>query len=59
MNLYKYKMKLLKIKKLCQINEAKMKISDFNDTIKNKIFRQSVYYMNPYDVAQDFLDNYN
>ena len=59
MNLYKFRMKQLKIKKLCKINEAKMKMSEFNNVVKNKIFRNPVYYMNPCDVVQDFLENFN
>ena len=59
MNLYKYKMKQLKIKKLCKLNDAMIKKRRFNDTLKNSIFKQPVYYMNSCDVVQDFLDNYN
>ena len=59
MNLYKYKMKQLKIKKLCKLNDAMIKKRRFNDTLKNNIFKQSVYYMNSCDVVQDFLDNYS
>ena len=36
-----------------------MKMSEFNNVVKNKIFRNPVYYMNPCDVVQDFLDNFN
>ena len=57
MNLYKYKMRQLKVKKLCKLNEAMIKKSEFENTIKNKIFKQSIYYMSPCDVVQDFLEN--
>ena len=57
MNLYKYKMKQLSIKRSLIINEAKYNKNDFNNIVKNKIFKQSVFYMSPCDVVQDFLDN--
>ena len=57
MNLYKYKMRQLKVKKLCKLNEAMIKKSEIENTIKNKIFKQSIYYMSPCDVVQDFLEN--
>ena len=57
MNLYKYKMRQLKIKRIIRINDSKHHKYNFNNIIKNKIFKQSVFYMSPYDVAQDFLDN--
>ena len=58
MNLYKYKMKKSKIEKLCKLNNAAIKKREFNDIIKNKLFRQPVFYMNSCDIVQDFLDNY-
>ena len=59
MNLYKYKMKQLAIKKNIIINEAKYKKNEFDNIVKNKIFKQSVFYMSPCDVVSDFLDNYD
>ena len=59
MNLYKYKMKQLNIKKAIMINEAKYSKNDFNNKVKTKIFKQSNFYMSPCDVVQDFLDNYD
>ena len=59
MNLYKYKMKKIKMKKLKILNEAKIKKGEFENKVKNKIFRQSAYYMNSTDVVQDFLENYS
>ena len=59
MNLYKYKMKQIKIGKLCKLNNAMIKKRDFNNSVKNKIFKQSIYYMSSCDIVQDFLDNYN
>ena len=56
-NLYKYRMKQIKIGKLCKLNHAMIKKREFNNNIKNKIFKQSVYYMNSCDVVQDFLNN--
>ena len=59
MNLYKYKMKQMKIRKLCRLNDAKIKKSEFEKKIKNTIFKKSAFYMSSCDVVQDFLDNYN
>ena len=59
MNLYKYKMKQLKMRKLCKLNDAMIKKRKFYNNLKNNIFRQSVYFMNSCDIVQDFLDNYN
>ena len=59
MNLYKYKMKQMKIRKLCKLNDAKIKKSEFEKKIKNTIFKKSAFYMSSCDVVQDFLDNYN
>lgn len=59
MNLYKYKMKNINMKKRSLMNDAIYSKSDFNNRVKNKIFKQSVFYMNPIDVTQDFLDNYD
>ena len=59
MNLYKYQMKQRKIIKLCKLNSAKIKKSEIYNTIKNNIFKQSIYYVNSSDVVQDFLENYN
>lgn len=58
MNLYKYKMRKINIKKRILMNDAIYSKNDFNNKVKNKIFKQSVFYMNPIDVTQDFLDNY-
>jgi len=58
MNLYKYKMRKINIKKRILINDSIYSKNDFNNKVKNKIFKQSVFYMNPIDVTQDFLDNY-
>ena len=57
MNLYKYKMKKLKIQKAIILNDAINKKHEFNNIVKNKIFKQSIYYMNPCDVVQDFLND--
>ena len=59
MNLYKYQMKQRKIIKLCKLNSAKIKKSEIYNTIKNNIFKQSIYYVNSSDAVQDFLENYN
>ena len=59
MNLYKYKMKQRKIIKLCKLNSAKIKKSEIYNTIKNNIFKQSIYFVNSSDAVQDFLENYN
>ena len=59
MDLYKYKMKQLKMRKLCKLNDAMIKKRKFNNNVKNHIFRQSAHYMNSCDIVQDFLDNYN
>ena len=59
MNLYKYKMKQMKIRKLCKLNDAKIKKSEFEKKVKNTIFKKAVFYMSSCDVVQDFLDNYN
>ena len=59
MNLYKYKMKKIKMKKLKILNDAKIKKCEFENKVKNKIFKQSAYYMNSTDVVQDFLENYS
>ena len=59
MNLYKYQMKKRKIIKLCKLNSAKIKKSEIYNTIKNNIFKQSIYYVNSSDAVQDFLENYN
>ena len=59
MNLYKYKNKQLSIKRAVMINEAKYSENEFNNIVRNKIFKQSVFYMSPCDVVQDFLDNYD
>ena len=57
MNLYKYKMKKLKIQKAIILNDAINKKHEFNNIVKNKIFKQSIYFMNPCDVVQDFLND--
>lgn len=54
MNLYKYKMRKINIKKRILMNDAIYSKNDFNNKVKNKIFKQSVFYMNPIDVTQDF-----
>ena len=59
MNLYKYQMKKRKIIKLCKLNSAKIKKSEIYNTIKNNIFKQSIYFVNSSDAVQDFLENYN
>ena len=59
MNLYKYKMKQMKIRKLCKLNDAKIKKSEFEKKVKNTIFKKAAFYMSSCDVVQDFLDNYN
>lgn len=48
-----------KTKKNFMLNEAAFQINDFKFNIKNTIFNQSVFTMNPCDVVQDFLDNYD
>ena len=58
MNLYKYQMKQRKIIKLCKLNSAKIKKSEIYNTIKNNIFKQSIYFVNSSDAVQDFLENY-
>ena len=58
MNLYKYKMKQNKIRKLCKLNDAKIKKSEFEKNIKNTIFKKTAFYISSCDVVQDFLDNY-
>ena len=58
-NAYKYNIKRQKFKKNFLLNEAAFQKNDFNNIIKNKLFKQSVFYMNPCDVVQDFLDNYD
>ena len=59
MNLYKYQMKQRKIIKLCKLNSAKIKKSEIYNTIKNNIFKQSIYFVNSSDAVQDFIENYN
>ena len=59
MNLYKYQMKQRKIIKLCKLNSAKIKKSEIYNTIKNNIFKQSIYFVNSSDAVQDFLEIYN
>ena len=59
MNLYKYKMKQMKIRKLCKLNDAKIKKNEFEKKVKNTIFKKAAFYMSSCDVVQDFLDNYN
>ena len=59
MNLYKYQMKKRKIIKLCKLNSATIKKSEIYNTIKNNIFKQSIYFVNSSDPVQDFLENYN
>ena len=59
MNLYKYNMKKMKMKKVKILNDAKIKKYEFENKVKNKIFKQSAYYMNSTDVVQDFLENYS
>ena len=59
MNLYKYKMKQLKIKKNLMLIEAGFQKNDFNNIVKNKFFKQSIFYMNTCDVVSDFLNNYD
>ena len=59
MNLYKYKMKQMKIRKLCKLNDAKIKKSEFEKKVKNTIFKKAAFYMSSCDVVKDFLDNYN
>ena len=59
MNLYKHQMRKINIKKKLLMNDAIFSKNDFNNKVKNKIFKQSVFYMNPIDVIQDFLDNYD
>ena len=57
LNLYKYKIREFKIKKRKMINDSKYYKNDFNNIVKNKVFKQSVFYMNPIDVVQDFLND--
>ena len=59
MNLYKYNIKKMKMKKVKILNDAKIKKYEFENKVKNKIFKQSAYYMNSTDVVQDFLENYS
>jgi len=59
MSLCKYKMRKINIKTRILMNDAIFSKNDFNNKVKNKIFKQSAFYMNPIDVTQDFLDNYD
>ena len=56
---HKYYMQRLKIRKIYALNNAKYQKKEFNNMVKNKLFKQSVFYMNPGDVVQDFLDNFD
>ena len=56
---HKYYMQRLKIKKTFILNNANYQKKEFNNIVKNKLFKQSVFYMNPGDVVQDFLDNFD
>ena len=51
-------MKQNKIRKLCKLNDAKIKKSEFEKNIKNTIFKKTAFYISSCDVVQDFLDNY-
>ena len=57
MNLYKYKMKQMYVRKACKINDAVYKRYEFINKVKNKIFKQSCFYMNACDAIQDFLSD--
>ena len=57
MNLYKYRMKKAKIKKLKLLYYTASKKNEFNNIVKNKIFKQSIYFMNACDAAQEFLND--
>lgn len=57
LNLYKYNMKKLKSRKLLMLNEARGKQNEFKNIVKNKLFKQTIYYMNPCDAVQDFLND--
>lgn len=56
---HKYYMQRLRIKKAFILNNATYQKKKFNNIVKNKLFKQSVFYMNPGDVVQDFLDNFD
>ena len=56
---FKYYMRRQKIKKIFILNNAAYQKKEFHNFVKNKLFKQSVFYMNPGDVVQDFLDNFD
>ena len=55
LNLYRYNMKKLKVKKIISILEEDFQKNDYKNKVKNKIFKQSVFYYNCIDVIEDFL----
>ena len=58
MNIYKYRMKQLNINKYIMINESTFQKNEVKNMIKDKLFKQSIFHMNPVDVVQDLLDNW-
>ena len=56
---YKYYMQKLKNKKINILNKTSYQKKEYNNIVKNNLFKQSVFYMNPGDVVQDFLDNFD
>ena len=55
MNLYKYYIKKMRIKKMILIHEEYFIKNDFKNKIKNKIFNQSIFFMNSNDIIFDFF----
>ena len=58
MNIYNYKMRNLNVRKNLMIHEAHFKKNEVKNMISDKIFKHSIFYMNPVDIVQDFLDNW-
>lgn len=56
LNIYKYNMRKLKVKKSILILEESFQKNEFKNKVKNKIFKQSVFYSNCIDVVEDFLN---
>ena len=55
LNLYRYNTKKLKAKKMILIHEQYFLKNDFKNIINNKIFNQSIFFMNSIDIVSDFL----
>ena len=57
MRLFKYRMRFSNINKTYMVNKAMIYKNDFKNKIKNKLFKQSIFYVQPSDVVKDFLEN--